>query len=107
MGRRSVDAADRLPVRLSLGERSLVLEETLASPELTARLRLACLEGRTLVVNYTLSEFEELSRCVAEAINSETKSERQAALRQLFTRLVAIEQEYENKRAAPSSSESL
>ena len=51
----------KIPVRFSLKERDLILENTFfIDPSLTDRLKVSIVESKSILVHYSLSELDEL-----------------------------------------------
>jgi len=99
--RKRVDVDERVPVRLTLDDRNLILDHTMAGSDLTQRLKVAELHGKRLVVGFTLSELEELYGYVAAEANHMEDAKLERRLDRLFGRLRAYEDIYEDELSAP------
>ena len=85
--KRTITPGEGIPIKLSIAERTLVLEHTLADPELTDRLRSAVPKRGVCVVFYTIDDLDELLGYVAAEANHATDKKIQRALDRLFERL--------------------
>src|SRR5690242_693620 len=63
--KKRISPETRLPLTLTERERELLLEKSLASDELTRRLRVVPPREKPVVVRYTLEELDELGGFVA------------------------------------------
>jgi hypothetical protein len=88
MARKKIIPGSTVDVRFTLRERELVVDETFAGRNLTERLTLAALHGRTLVVQYTLDDLDELMGFVAAAANHTDDELLHHELNALFERLM-------------------
>jgi hypothetical protein len=66
---RKIRQEDKVPLRLSLRQRDLILEHALLDPETEAPLRLAEADGKEVVVRCTLTDLDELAGAVAAVAN--------------------------------------
>ena len=99
--RKKVGEAERLPVELTLEQRTLILDHTFADPELTERLALTPVAGEKVVVGYTLSDIEELMGFVAAEANHTKDRKLERKLRRLWEYLRTFEDRYEDELSAP------
>jgi hypothetical protein len=99
--RKKVGEAERLPVELTLEQRTLILDQTFADPELTERLGLAPVAGKKVVVGYTLSDIEELMGFVAAEANHTKDRKLERKLHRLWEYLRTFEDRYEDELSAP------
>ena len=77
----------RNAVRLSRRECDLIIEKTFAPEELTARLRLARVEGKQPVFRFTLDELDELGGYVAAEANHAKSKALRRELDDIFDRI--------------------
>ena len=101
--RRRVGVDEPVPVQLSLNQRELIVENTFAGSDLTDRLRLAEVRGRSVLLHYTLSEIEELAGFVAAEANHTKDRALEDELDELFEILQAVEDRSEDELSAPLS----
>ena len=92
---------DKVPVALTPGQRDLILNQTFASPDLTAFLRSVPVEDGKVVVHYTLSEIEELMGFVAAEANHSQNRGLVRELDRLYDYLGTFEEKYEDDLSAP------
>ena len=92
-----VGADERVPVAMSLEERQLVTELTLADPELTDRLRMSEIRDGELQVGYTLSELDELRGFIAAAANHAGNALLERKLDALLEKLSVVEGRYRDE----------
>lgn len=92
-----VGVEERIPVAISLEERRLLIEQSLADPELVDRLRLSEIRDGELRVGYTLSELEELQGYIAAEANHTSDATFKSKLLALWKKLRAYEDLYENE----------
>jgi hypothetical protein len=88
MARKKIKPGSTIDVRFTLRERELIVDETFPGRNLTERLALAPLQGRTLVVHYTLDDLDELVGFVAAAANHTDDEMLHEELNALFERLM-------------------
>lgn len=67
--RTRIEPGDRVPLRLSLEDRDLILEHAFLDDETVQPLRAASVEGAAIVVRYTLEDLDEISGAVAAEAN--------------------------------------
>jgi len=85
--RRKINQGQKVPVGFKPRERQLVLDHTLAGPDLTMPLRRAGLVDGMHVVRYTLSDLDELLGFVAAEANHSTDKKIRRELDALYARL--------------------
>ncbi|MFC2165403.1 hypothetical protein ACFLT2_10470 [Acidobacteriota bacterium] len=81
---------DLIPVRLHVEERDLILNNTFAGPDLTARLKTTKLVSDSVVVYYSSEELENLIGYVAAEANHNPDKRIQKALDALYDSLDAL-----------------
>ncbi len=95
MSRRKIHPDERIAVRMTARDRSLLLDHTFGDPEYVKRLRPAS-SGRGLVGDYTLDDLEDmLGYIAAEANHTEDKALR-SALDGLYDRLFRVQRSYDD-----------
>jgi len=67
--RKKIKYGEAVDVSFTQEERTLILEYTLAGPDLTDRLRVASIQGRKLVAKFTLDDLDELLGYIAAEAN--------------------------------------
>lgn len=85
--RRKIKEGEKVAVRFNPRERNLVLDHTLAGPDLTTALRRARLVDGRYVVRYTLGDLDELLGYVAAEANHSTDRKIRKELDALYVRL--------------------
>jgi hypothetical protein len=85
--RKKIKRGQKVEVSLSPRERVLVLEHTLAGPELTTALSRAQLEAGKYMVRYTLDDLDELLGFVAAEANHSTDKKLRKELDALYARV--------------------
>ena len=88
-----------IEIKLSLRERDLIRDHTLADEELTDRLALALMDGDRIVVRYSLDDLDELLGFIAAEANHAKDKKLQKELEALYDRLAEIEESHEEKEA--------
>jgi hypothetical protein len=96
MARKTIKPGSTVEVYFTPREREIVIDETVAGPNLTERLRLAALQGRKLVVRYTLDDVDELVGFVAAAANHTDDELLQEECCALFEQLMAALESYDD-----------
>lgn len=91
---KKVGVDEGVPVKLSVRDRTLILDHTLTDPELTARLEAAVPVRSRITVHYTLSELDELLGFIAAKANHARDRKLQRQLDKLFERIKDIERSY-------------
>ena len=92
--RQHIERGERVPVRLSPGQRDLVLEHTFIDPELEERLRVAEVEGASIVVRLTLDDLEDFLGHVAAEANHANDAKLRRRLDSLYERLQNVEDSF-------------
>jgi len=96
VSRKKIHQGEKVEVKLRPRERELILQHTLASPELTRPLtRSVVVKGRHHVM-YTLDDLDELLGCVAAEANHSKEKNVQKELYELFDRLQRVMQSYDD-----------
>ena len=78
----------KIPVRFSLKERDLILENTFfIDPGLTDRLKVSIVKSKSILVHYSLSELDELLGFIAAESNHMEDKKLQNAFDKIYDRL--------------------
>lgn len=88
--------SDTIPVRLHVEERDLILNETLAGPDLTDRLEAAKKVSSAVVVYYSSDELDNLLGHIAAEANHSHDRKIKEALDTLYNSLAALLDSYMN-----------
>jgi repressor LexA len=99
--RRYIKPGTRIPLRLSVPERDLVVARAFLDPEMESRLRGAALAGTRLVVDLTLDDIDELAGCVAAEANHCKDARVRRVLDGVFERLKNIEDRFTDEAPLP------
>ena len=91
---KSVGIDEGVPIKLSVGERELIIEHTFAGPDLTDRLAAAVPVRSKITVHYTLSELEDLQGYIAAEANHAKNRKLQRQLDKLYDRIKVVEESY-------------
>ncbi len=94
MSPRVIQPGERIPVRLSPGQRDLILEHTFIDLELEEHLRVAETEGASIVVRLTLDDLDDLLGHVAAQANHSKDAKLGKRLDTLYDRLRDAEEAY-------------
>lgn len=89
-----VGVDEGVPVKLSTGDRELILDHTFAGPDLTDRLAAAIPVRSKITVYYTLSELEDLQGYIAAEANHAKNRKVQRELYGLYDRIKIVEESY-------------
>jgi repressor LexA len=92
--RRYLKPGTRIPFRLSVRERDMVVERAFLDPEIESRLRGAALAGARPVVDLTLEDIDDLAGCVAAEANHCKDARVRHVLDGVFERLKDIEDRF-------------
>lgn len=85
---------EKVPVKLSVSDRDLIVCYTLAGPDLTDRLERANAAGSWIIAQYTLAELDELLGFIAAEANHARTRKLQRQLDKLYDRLKIVEGSY-------------
>jgi hypothetical protein len=89
--RKVLRPGEEITIRFTLQERDLILDHTLAGPDLTDRLRLAIMERGQITAKYSLEDLDELLGYIAAEANHSEDERRATRLYKLYDRLSDIE----------------
>jgi DNA-binding MarR family transcriptional regulator len=106
-GRRSmrpqlIQPDERIPVRLTAGQRDLILDHTFIDSELEKLLRVAVTDAASIVVGLTLDDLDDLLGHVAAQANHSKDAKLRKRLETLSNRLRDIEQSHTDNPPAVS-----
>ena len=104
---RLIQPEERIPVRLSAGQRDLILDHTLIDLELEKRLRVAATDGASVVIGLTLDDLDDLLGHVAAQANHSRDAKLRRHLDTLHNRLRDIEEGYTDDPSAVSATQTL
>jgi len=96
MSRKKINPGDRVEVSFTDRERELVLEHTVAGPEVTDSLERAQRAGGTFVVYYTLDDLDELLGYVAAEANHSKSKKLRKELDTLYDRLRCLMESFDD-----------
>ncbi len=96
MKRKKIKYGEPVDVSFTQGERTLMLEYTLAGPDLTDRLRVASIRGRNIVAKFTLDDLDELLGYIAAEANHSEEPKLQKRLDSLHDRLKTKMESYDD-----------
>jgi repressor LexA len=91
---------ERVPVRLSPGQRDLILEHTFLDPDVEQRLRVAEAEGASIIARLTLDDIEELLGSVAAEANHSKDARLRKRLDMIYQRLRDVDEAYTDDPSA-------
>jgi len=94
--RKKIRPGEAVEVGFSVRERALVLDHTLAGPDVTERLKIAEVRGSKLVAQFTLDDLDELIGYIAAEANHTSDRRLQSALDRLYDRLKATMESYDD-----------
>ena len=83
-----------IQIKLTEKERDLILEHTLAEADLTKPLKLAELQGNSLIVKYALEDLDELAEHIAAEANHAEDPKLQKRLDRLFDKLNRVAEKH-------------
>lgn len=96
MRRKKIQPGEAVEVGFSIRERTLVLDHTLAGPDVTERFKIADVRGNKLVAKFTLDDLDELIGHIAAEANHTSDRKVQSALDKLYDRLKATMESYDD-----------
>ncbi len=96
MKRKIIKCGEPVDVSFTQEERTLILEYTLAGPDLTHRLRIASTRQKKLVVKFTLDDLDELLGYIAAEANHSEDPKLQKRLDSLHDRLKTKMESYDD-----------
>ena len=85
--RTRIERSDRIGVRLSQGQRKLIVDETYADDHLLRQFRLVSVDGELPPVKFTLDDWEDLQGHVAAASNHHENKKTSRELLAIFERI--------------------
>lgn len=93
-GIKKVGVDEGVALKLSIGDRELIIDHTFAGPDLTDRLAAAAPVRSRITVYYTLSELEDLQGYIAAEANHAKNRQIQRELYKLYDRIKGVEESY-------------
>jgi repressor LexA len=99
MIRKYIQRGTRQPVKLSTGERDLVVARAFLDPEIEAELRQAVPVGSKLLINLNLDDIDDLLGCVSAEANHCDDDKVQRVLDALGDRLAALIERFTDEPA--------
>jgi hypothetical protein len=109
MERKKIPSGAKVPIKLTIRERDLILDKTFCEPDFAQS---AVIEGNDVCINLSLDEIEELQGCVAAEANHTKSSKREKELDEIFDKLQFFLDTYEvaygncsDRPAGPSSTQ--
>jgi hypothetical protein len=91
---KKVGVDEKVPVKLFVADRSLIVDHTFVDPELLDRLEAATPVRSKITVHYTLSELEHLQGFIAAEANHARSRKLQRQLYDLYDRIKVVEESY-------------
>ena len=98
---RVIQPGERVPVRLSPGQRELILEHTFIDAELQQRLRVAEADGASIVARLTLDDLDDLLGHVAAEANHSKDARLRKRLDTIYERLRDVEEAHTDDSSTP------
>ena len=94
MKRKKVPYGTKLPVKLTIRERDLIRDETFCHPDFA---KVAVVDGKSIRVDLSLDEIEEIQGYVAAETNHTKNSKLRKELDRLFAKLQAFLDTYDDQ----------
>jgi len=92
--KKKIPYGTKLPVKLTLRERDLILDETFCDPRV---LKIAVVSGRRITVEWSLDDIEDVQGYVAAEANHTKNGKLQEELDKLFDRLQVYLDSYDDQ----------
>jgi len=92
--RKRIRPEEKVPLELNDRERELILNHSLADPELTDRLRLVRAPNEPPIYRFTLDDLDELAEYIAAEANHAKDKKRQKEWDRLYARLANVLESY-------------
>ncbi len=99
--RKRIKSEDRIPFRMSVAERDLVVDRAFLDTEMDQRLRAASPLGSRLVVGLPLDDIDDLAGCIAAEANHSDDARARRSLYAVFDRLTKLDAEYTDDDPGP------
>ena len=96
MRRKAIASGTPVEVLFTLAERDLIVEHTLAGPDLTDRLQVAPVKGARVAVKYTLEDLDELLGYIAAEANHTENAKLEKRLDKMWGRLQKKMESYDD-----------
>lgn len=94
MKRKKIPYGTKLPTKLTIRERDLIRDETFCHPDFA---KVAVVDGKSIRVDLSLDEIEEIQGYVAAEANHTKNSKLRKELDQLFAKLQAFLDTYDDQ----------
>jgi len=94
--RKRIEPGELVEVAFTVEERGLILDHTLAGPDLTGRLSIAEVRGNKLVAKFTLDDLDELIGYIAAEANHTPESKFEESLDKLYGGLKTTMESYDD-----------
>ena len=94
MMKKKIPYGTKLPVKLTLRERDLILDETFCDPGV---LKIAVVSGRSITVEWSLDDIEDVQGYVAAEANHTKNRKLQKELDKLFDKLQVYLDSYDDQ----------
>ena len=101
--RKRITPGDRIPFRMSIVERDLVVDRAFLDTEIEQLLRTASMSGSRLVVGLTLDDIDDLAGCIAAEANHSDDARARRSLDAIFDRLTKLDAEYTDDDSGPKT----
>lgn len=92
--KKKIPSGTKLPVKLTIRERDLILDETFCDPRV---LKIAVVAGKGLRVEWTLDEIEDIQGYVAAEANHSNSRKLEKELDKLFDKLQVYLDSYDDQ----------
>lgn len=100
MRRQVIQPGARVPAKLTPAQRDLILEHAFIDPELQKQLRVAEVDGTSVIARLTLDDVEELLGAVAAVANHATEAALEKRFDTIYARLRDVEETYTDDPSA-------
>jgi hypothetical protein len=87
---KKIKFGEKVPVRLSLRERDLIIDHAFLDPELADSIKIAQIRSGNITAKYSLDDIDLLLGCIAAESNHTKNKKLQKELDDLFDRLHAL-----------------
>lgn len=92
--RKRIELNEKVPVRITIRQRDLILENTFIGDDIIRPLRLAEVKGKNIEVWLSLSDIEELQGYIAAEANHTEDRRLQKDLDRAYARIRKVEDSY-------------
>jgi hypothetical protein len=98
MKRKKIESGQPIDVKMTMDEKSLILEKTYAGPDLTDRLSNSQIKGKNFKIKYTLEELNSLLGYITVEASQTNDSLLQNKLDNFYSRLRKEMESYDDGR---------